>query len=120
MQQSVLESVLRMPAGRRSSLPLRRICFAALLLCALFPPRHALAQPVTILITASRFAETADETLAPVSVITRDDIERMQAETVEEVLRTVPGVTLTNFFQSCAGAHRRRQSRQRHHRRHAV
>ncbi|MGR3914286.1 MAG: TonB-dependent receptor [Gammaproteobacteria bacterium] len=97
MQQSVLESVLRMPAGRRSSLPLRRICFAALLLCALFPPRHALAQPVTILITASRFAETADETLAPVSVITREDIERMQAETVEEVLRTVPGVTLTNF-----------------------
>lgn len=51
---------------------------------------------ITILITASRFAETADEALAPVTVITREDIEQTQAATVEEVLRTVPGVVLTN------------------------
>jgi len=51
---------------------------------------------LTILITASRFAETADETLAPVTVITREEIEKQQASTVEEVLRTVPGVALTN------------------------
>jgi len=52
--------------------------------------------PLTILITASRFAQTADETLAPVTVITREEIEETQAATVEEVLRTVPGVVLTN------------------------
>jgi len=51
---------------------------------------------LTILITASRFAQTADETLAPVTVITREEIEETQAATVEEVLRTVPGVALTN------------------------
>ncbi|MDD9811404.1 MAG: TonB-dependent receptor [Gammaproteobacteria bacterium] len=53
-------------------------------------------EPLTILITASKFAETADETLAPVTVITRAEIEEKQAATVEEVLRTVPGVALTN------------------------
>ncbi len=52
--------------------------------------------PLTILITASRFAETVDETLAPVTVITRQDIEQKQVSTVEEVLRTVPGITLGN------------------------
>ena len=51
---------------------------------------------LTILITPSRFAETADETLAPVSVITREQIESSQADTVEEVLRTVPGVAFGN------------------------
>lgn len=51
---------------------------------------------LTILITASRFAETVDETLAPVTVITRREIEEKQAGTVEEVLRSVPGITLTN------------------------
>ncbi len=50
----------------------------------------------TILITASRFAETTDETLSPVTVITRHDIEAKQASTLEEVLRTVPGITLSS------------------------
>lgn len=49
--------------------------------------------PLTILITASRFAETADETLAPVTVITRADIEARQIASVEEALRHVPGIT---------------------------
>lgn len=57
------------------------------------PPPDA---PLTILITASRFAETVDETLAPVTVITRKEIEEKQASTVEEVLRAVPGVTFGN------------------------
>ena len=51
---------------------------------------------LTILITASRFAETVDETLAPVTLITREDIEQKQAATVAEVLRTVPGLTFGN------------------------
>ena len=51
---------------------------------------------LTILITASRFAETVDEALATVTVITRREIEEKQAETVEEVLRAVPGVVFGN------------------------
>ena len=51
---------------------------------------------LTILITASRFAQTADETLAPVTVITADDIAAKQANTVEEVLRSIPGITFGN------------------------
>lgn len=45
-----------------------------------------------IVVTASRTAETADETLAPVSVITREDIDRRQPPTVLELLRTEAGV----------------------------
>lgn len=49
-----------------------------------------------VVITASRIAETADDTLAPVSVITRDEIERRQIRSVPEALKRVPGLTLTN------------------------
>jgi vitamin B12 transporter len=49
-----------------------------------------------IIVTATRTAETADETLAPVSVITREDIERRQAKSVEDLLRGETGITLTN------------------------
>ncbi|MDF1791106.1 MAG: TonB-dependent receptor [Thalassobaculaceae bacterium] len=49
-----------------------------------------------VVVTASRIAETADETLAPVSVITRQEIERRQIRSVPEALRRVPGLTITN------------------------
>lgn len=45
-----------------------------------------------IVVTASRTAETVDETLAPVSVITRKDIERIQPTSVSEILKMTPGV----------------------------
>ena len=49
-----------------------------------------------VVVTASRIAETADQTLAPVSVITRQDIERGQIRSVPEALRRVPGLSITN------------------------
>lgn len=49
-----------------------------------------------VVVTASRIAETADETLAPVSVVTRDEIERLQIRSVPEALKRIPGLTLTN------------------------
>lgn len=49
-----------------------------------------------VVVTASRTAQTVDETLAAVTVITRQDIERKQAQSIQEVLRGVPGVTLSN------------------------
>jgi len=49
-----------------------------------------------IFITATRTAQTASETLASVTTITRKDIERQQAQSVQDVLRGVPGVSISN------------------------
>ncbi len=51
--------------------------------------------PITVVVTASRTAETVDETLVPVTVITREAIERGGATTLSEVLSNVPGVVIT-------------------------
>lgn len=88
----------------KSILPARAgalfVVLVAALAALLTAAAHAQADEdddlLTILITASRFAETADEALAPVTVITRQEIEDKQAATVEEVLRAVPGITLSN------------------------
>jgi len=50
----------------------------------------------SIVVTADRKAQTVDATLAPVSVITRKDIEKYQATSIPEVLRRVPGINIVN------------------------
>lgn len=45
-----------------------------------------------VIVTASRVAQTADEALASVSVLTREDIERSQARDALSLLRALPGV----------------------------
>lgn len=61
---------------------------------------HASALAETMLdpvvVTANRVARTADETLAAVTVITRQDIERQQATSVPELLRAQPGLQFAN------------------------
>ena len=54
------------------------------------------AEQAPIIVTATRTAETADQSLASVTVITRKAIERQQANTLADVLRGVPGITLSN------------------------
>lgn len=49
-----------------------------------------------IIVTATRTAETTDESLAAVTVITRKEIEQSGALSVAEVLRGVAGVDITN------------------------
>ncbi|OQX06417.1 MAG: hypothetical protein BWK73_30940 [Thiothrix lacustris] len=49
-----------------------------------------------VVVTADRKARTVDETLTPVTVITRKDIEKYQATDVAEVLRRVPGINIAN------------------------
>jgi vitamin B12 transporter len=49
-----------------------------------------------VVVTATRTAQTADETLVPVSLVTREDIERLQVRSVPDALRGLPGVTLSN------------------------
>jgi vitamin B12 transporter len=45
-----------------------------------------------IVVTATRTAQTVDQSLAAVTVISRDDIERVQATDIVELLRTQAGV----------------------------
>jgi vitamin B12 transporter len=49
-----------------------------------------------VIVTASRTAQTVDESLASVTVITRHDIERQQAQSIQDLLRGVPGVSISN------------------------
>jgi vitamin B12 transporter len=49
-----------------------------------------------IIITATRTAQTADETLSSVTVITRKEIERQQAQSVQDLLRGIPGADIAN------------------------
>ncbi len=48
-----------------------------------------------IVVTATRTAQTVDESLASVTVITREDIEKSKAQSVPELLRGIPGVDVT-------------------------
>ena len=66
------------------------------MLFAAEPGQVAAGEFEPIVVTATRTAETGDETLASVTVITRHDIERLQAQTVQELLRGLPGVDVVN------------------------
>lgn len=50
----------------------------------------------SIIVTATRTSQSEDETLASVSVITREDIERSQAQSVQELLSGINGISITN------------------------
>jgi len=49
-----------------------------------------------MVVTATRTAQTVDASLASVSVVTRADIERLQANTVEDVLKRLAGISVVN------------------------
>lgn len=58
-----------------------------------------------IVVTANRTANTVDETLAPVTIITKEDIARTQASSLPELLQTTPGLSFTGSggFGSASG-----------------
>jgi vitamin B12 transporter len=49
-----------------------------------------------VVVTANRSATPLDEVLAPVTVITREDIERLQPVSVQDLLTGLPGVVMAN------------------------
>ena len=51
----------------------------------------------TLIVTASRIPSTITDAKADVSVVTREHIEDMHMENVDEALRTVPGVQFLNY-----------------------
>ncbi|MEJ2692404.1 MAG: TonB-dependent vitamin B12 receptor [Candidatus Thiodiazotropha sp.] len=50
----------------------------------------------SIIVTASRTAQTEDESLASVTVITRRDLERLQVGSLQDALRNLPGLIISN------------------------
>ncbi len=66
---------------------------AALLICTAVVSAAETTTP--IIITATRTAQTTDETLAPVTVITREEIQRSQADNLTELLAGNPGLDVT-------------------------
>ncbi|WP_409309344.1 TonB-dependent vitamin B12 receptor BtuB [Pectobacterium sp. B1J-3] len=47
-----------------------------------------------IVVTANRFSQPVSSVLAPIDIVTRDDIDRWQAKNVLEVMRRLPGVDI--------------------------
>ena len=56
------------------------------------PQTDKLSTEQPMVVTATRFSQPEASILAPVNIVTRDEIDRMQAKTVTEVMRTLPGV----------------------------
>jgi vitamin B12 transporter len=73
----------------------QQLLAAAILLLVPFISLQA-EENSAIIVTASRIAETAEESLASVTVISREEIERQQARTMRDLLRGVAGLTVTN------------------------
>ncbi len=59
-------------------------------------PASANADQDPIVVTATRTAKTVDRTLASVTIITREDIERKQAKSIAELLQGQAGISVTN------------------------
>ncbi|TAN05478.1 MAG: TonB-dependent vitamin B12 receptor [Rhodanobacteraceae bacterium] len=49
-----------------------------------------------IVVTATRTAQTEDQTLAPVTVITRAEIELLQPSSLQDLLNDTPGMSISN------------------------
>jgi len=57
---------------------------------------NLVAQEKTVVITATRTPQTADATLASMTVITRADIERQQVRSIQDLFRGLPGISISN------------------------
>lgn len=68
------------------------LCF---ILAATAPTQPQPTIQQEIIVTASALPEEVDETPAAASVVTREDIEKREARDVADVLREVPGVTVS-------------------------
>lgn len=65
---------------------------------------HAYTSPVfaqnttteTMVVTANRFEQSAKDVIAPMSVVTKEDIVQIQAKTITDILRLQPGVEVAS------------------------
>lgn len=68
---------------------------ANLLLLSISLIASPIALGYEVVVTATRMAQTADQTLVPVTVVTRKDIEQSPANSVPELLRMLPGIDIS-------------------------
>lgn len=73
----------------------RRAVCTAVTLFITTPLAQAAETANTIQVTATRTAQTADESQASVTVLTRENIESSPAQSIDELLRTVPGIDVS-------------------------
>ena len=84
-----------MTSSQRSRFKRSELCIAiALSMMTSTASAEDASQLDQVVVTASRTAQTVDETLAPVTVISREQIERSQATSVTELLNQAPGVQI--------------------------
>ncbi len=50
----------------------------------------------TVVVTANRFETKVNETIAPVEVVTREEIDAIQAQSLTDILRRLPSVQVVN------------------------
>ncbi len=88
------------PVGLRAGTAMLRLAFAATGACA-WPAQAqtaaAEAALAPVVVTASRIEQALSEALPATSVITREDIERSQANNLIDLLRRAPGVELAQL-----------------------
>lgn len=51
--------------------------------------------PDTLVVTANRFQQPVNSVLAPTDVVTREDIQRWQSKDLNDVMRRLPGVDIS-------------------------
>ncbi|MCT4700870.1 TonB-dependent vitamin B12 receptor BtuB [Enterobacteriaceae bacterium H20N1] len=51
----------------------------------------------TLVVTANRFQQPVNTVLAPTDVVTRQDIDKWQAKTLNDVMRRLPGVDIAQY-----------------------
>lgn len=69
---------------------------ASLVCVSVLPFPLAAEEVLEVVVTANRKAISIDETIAPVTVITRQDIENSQATELTDVLRNVVGINVSS------------------------
>ena len=69
----------------------------AAILCAVTPLSYATTDTLDeVVVTATRIAQPLKQSLSSTTVITQQDIERLQAQSLPDVLRGVVGLTISN------------------------
>ncbi|WP_166267004.1 TonB-dependent vitamin B12 receptor BtuB [Providencia sp. M-27] len=78
--------------NNKKSLPLSAAALAVL--CATSSLASANNQADQVVVSANRFEQPISSILAPVTVVTREDIDHWQSNTIIDVLRRLPGVDI--------------------------
>lgn len=74
---------------------MKKVVLAAAVSAILSPAAYA-AEPMTIVITASRSEQAQANTTTPVTVITKEDLQQQQPKSIAEAVSLTPGLQMTS------------------------